>query len=253
MKWNGNTILVTGGSTGIGLALAVRFLARGNRVVVCGRRQDKLDEAKAAHPDLITVRCDVMRPEERAQLLAYMKETYPDWNVLVNNAGIQQHVNVRRANEPWEHYEREIAINFDAPVHLTLASLPHLLEQPRAAIINVTSGLALAPAAWAPVYSATKAALRSFTESLRLQLEGTPVEVIEIAPPAVNTDLGGPGLHTFGVPLDAFADGVFEKLEAGASEIGYGDSERRLALVPQELRQAAKQMWSGFRSRNPNF
>jgi len=127
VEWNGNTILVTGGSNGIGLALAARFLARGNRVVICGRRQEKLDEAKAVYPDLITVRCDVMRPEERLRLLAYMNETYPDWNVLVNNAGIQQHINVRRASEPWEHYEREIAINFDAPVHLTLAALPHLL------------------------------------------------------------------------------------------------------------------------------
>ncbi|SIS75126.1 SDR family oxidoreductase [Alicyclobacillus vulcanalis] len=253
MEWNGNTVLVTGGSNGIGLALAVRLLARGNRVVICGRRQDKLDEARAAHPDLITVRCDVMRPEERMELLAYMNETYPEWNVLVNNAGIQQHVNVRRANEPWEHYEREIAINFDAPVHLTLAALPHLLEQPRAAVINVTSGLALAPAAWAPIYSATKAALRSFTESLRLQLEGSRVEVIEIVPPAVNTDLGGPGLHTFGVPVDDFADGVMAKLLAGAVEIGYADAERRLSLVPEELREAAKRMWSGFQARNSHF
>ncbi|WP_062307121.1 SDR family oxidoreductase [Alicyclobacillus sendaiensis] len=253
MKWNGNTILVTGGSNGIGLALAARFLARGNRVVICGRRQEKLDEAKAAYPELITVRCDVMLPDERARLLAYMNEAHPEWNVLVNNAGIQQHVNVRRAAEPWEHYEREIAINFDAPVHLTLAALPHLLEQPSAAVVNVTSGLALAPAAWAPVYSATKAGLRSFTQSLRLQLRGTSVEVIEIVPPAVNTDLGGPGLHTFGVPVDDFADGVFEKLEAGAEEIGYGDAERRLSLVPRELQSAAEQMWAGFRSRNPNF
>jgi len=138
-------------------------------------------------------------------------------------------------------------------VHLTLAALPHLLERPRAAVVNVTSGLALAPAAWAPVYSATKAALRSFTQSLRLQLQGASVEVVEIVPPAVNTDLGGPGLHTFGVPVDDFADAVFEKLEAGAKEIGYGDAERRLSLVPQELGNAAEQMWAGFRSRNPNF
>ncbi|MBF8376694.1 SDR family NAD(P)-dependent oxidoreductase [Alicyclobacillus mali] len=253
MDWNGNTILVTGGSNGIGLALAVRFLERGNRVIICGRRQEKLDEAKAAHPDLETICCDVMRPEERLRLLTYMNETYPDWNVLVNNAGIQQHIHVRRAAEPWEHYEREIAINFDAPVHLTLAALPHLLERPRAAVVNVTSGLALAPAAWAPVYSATKAALRSFTQSLRLQLQGTSVDVVEIVPPAVNTDLGGPGLHTFGVPVDEFADGVFEKLEAGAEEIGYGDAERRLSLVPQDLRKAAEQMWAGFRARNPDF
>jgi uncharacterized oxidoreductase len=115
-------------------------------------------------------------------------------------------------------------------VHLTQLLLPHLLARPRAAIVNVTSGLAFAPLSGAPVYCATKAALHSFTLSLRHQLAGTTVRVVEIVPPAVNTDLGGVGLHTFGAPLDDFADAVTARLAAGESEIGYGTAEdRRLA------------------------
>ena len=224
MQLNDNVVLVTGGASGIGLALAQRFLTAGNRVIICGRRQAQLQAAAAAHPGLVTRMCDLAEADERAALAEWVIGEFPALNVLVNNAGIQRRITLTTP-EPWTATRQEVATNFDAPVHLALLLLPHLQAQPRAAIMNVSSGLAFAPLATVPVYCATKAALRSFTLSLRHQLAGTSVEVIEILPPAVDTDLGGPGLHTFGVPLDPFADAVMAGLAAGESEIAYGSSE----------------------------
>ncbi|MDQ3919742.1 MAG: SDR family NAD(P)-dependent oxidoreductase, partial [Acidobacteriota bacterium] len=159
---------------------------------------------------------------------------FPALNVLVNNAGIQRRVRLAEG-EDWGGTRREIAINFDAPVHLTTLFLPRLLKQTNAAVVNVTSGLAFSPLARVPVYCATKAALRSFTLSLRRQLSATSIKVVEIIPPAVNTDLGGPGLHTFGVPLDEFADSVFERLAGGELEIAYGTAETASRASREQL------------------
>lgn len=234
MDLGGNTVLVTGGSSGIGLALAERFLRAGSRVIVCARREEKLREVKETHPEMVTRLCDVAEESERVRLFEWATDEFPDLNVLVNNAGIQRRVRLAEA-EPWEQTRREIAINFDAPVHLSMLFIQHLMRQERPAIINVTSGLAFSPLARVPVYCATKAALRSFTLSLRHQLAETPVRVVEIIPPAVNTDLGGPGLHTFGVPLDQFADAAIEKLQQGDLEIAYGFAEQARTASRAEL------------------
>jgi uncharacterized oxidoreductase len=229
MQLNGRTVLVTGGASGIGLALARRFMAAGSTVVACGRREATLREAAAAHPGLHTRVCDVAREAERVALAEWVVREHPALDVLVNNAGVQRRVRLD-APEPWADTREEIAINLDAPVHLSLLLLPHLQARPDAAIVNVTSGLAFVPMPSAPVYCATKAALHSFTLSLRHQLAGRGPRVVEIVPPAVNTDLGGVGLHDFGAPLDAFADAVMARLAAGEPEIGYGTAEdRRLA------------------------
>jgi uncharacterized oxidoreductase len=164
-------------------------------------------------------------------------------NMLVNNAGIQQRIHLQE-KPAWEIMDQELAINLEAPIHLSTLFIPHLLKQERAAIVNITSGLAFVPLARVPVYCATKAAMRSFTLSMRHQLAGTPIEVIEIIPPAVDTDLGGKGLHTFGVPLDEFADAVAAQLEKGSTEVKYGLSE--------ELSQATQgQVEAIFRHMNP--
>lgn len=249
MKKNGNTVLITGGTSGIGQALAERFLEAGNTVIVCGRRGDRLDELKKSFPGLHTRVCDISREEERVELFRWATAEFPELNVLVNNAGIQQRVNLLAADGDWDYYRQEINTNFDAPVHLTLLFVPHLVKQPSAAILNVSSGLAIAPGVWVPVYSATKAAIHSFTVSLRLQLSDTKVEVIEILPPAVNTDLGGAGLHTFGAPLNEFADSVFRDLDSGKEEIGFGGTEDRLALSATAAKDAARGMYEGFRKR----
>jgi uncharacterized oxidoreductase len=226
MDLNGNVVLVTGGASGIGLALAVRLLAAGSDVIVCGRRESALREAAAAYPGVRTRVCDLAREDDRAALAEWVTREHPALDVLVNNAGVQRRFRLAEP-EPWADTRQELAINLDAPVHLTQLLLPHLLARPRAAIVNVTSGLAFVPMPGAPVYCATKAALHSFTLSLRHQLAGTTVRVVEIIPPAVNTDLGGVGLHTFGAPLDAFADEVVARLAAGEPEIAYGTAAER--------------------------
>jgi uncharacterized oxidoreductase len=224
MEITGHTVLVTGGASGIGLAIAKRFLAAGNDVIICGRREDKLAEARAGQPAFQTRVCDVAQASQRVDLAAWAVREVPALDVVVNNAGIQQRLAL--AGEPaWDDIHREIATNFEAHVHLATLFVPHLRTKKQAAILNVTSGLAFVPIAAVPVYCATKAAMRSFTLSLRRQLADTSIEVVEIIPPAVDTDLGGPGLHTFGVPLDEYADAVFAQLRGGKNETVYGFSE----------------------------
>ena len=221
MEPHGHTILITGGGSGIGLALGARFLAAGSRVIACGRRAAVLEAAAAAHPGLITHVADVETAAGREALVAWALAEHPGIDVLVNNAGIQRRVRLAEAIR-WDDVHQELAINLEAPLHLSMLFLPHLTRQPRPAIVNVTSGLSFTPLTSVPIYSATKAALHSLTLSLRHQLAGTPVSVVEIIPPAVDTDLGGVGLHTFGAPLDEFADAVFARLSAGDLEIPFG-------------------------------
>lgn len=243
MKTTGNSILITGGASGIGLALAERFLATGNAVHICGRREDRLREAVVRHPRLRTRVCDVACPEEREALHAWATKEFPDVNVLINNAGIQRRVPLAQS-PAWEDMREELAINIDAPIHLSTLFIPHMLKHKEAAIVNVTSALAFSPLANVPVYSATKAALRSFTLSLRHQLSGSPVSVVEIIPPAVDTDLGGVGMHTFGAPVADFADSVWEQLQNGSAEATYG-------LSAEAARASREGLDAIFRRMNP--
>ncbi|HEY8562930.1 MAG TPA: SDR family oxidoreductase [Pyrinomonadaceae bacterium] len=245
MKLNGNTILITGGATGIGWTLTERFLEAGNDVVICGRREDRLLEAQKKYPQLHVRVCDVADETQRVELFEWAIDKFPSLNVLVNNAGVQRRVDLTE-NENWRETRSEIAINFEAPVHLSRLFVPHLLRQTDAAIINVTSGLSFAPLANVPVYCATKAALHSFTLSLRHQLSRTPVEVIEIVPPAVDTDLGGVGLHTFGVDAQEFADAVFDGLKEGRQEIAYGTALRSSRASREQLDEISRQMNERF-------
>lgn len=251
MKISGNTILITGGSAGIGLAFAERFIKTGNKVIVCGRREHALQNAKEKFPSLITRVNDLDKESERTALFDWITANYPEVNVLVNNAGIQQRFNVLKADAKnnWSYFSKEITTNMEAPFHLAMLFAPFFATKEEAAIINVTSGLAFTPFAIAPIYSATKAALHSFTMSLRHQLSETSVEVIEVAPPAVNTDLGGAGLHTQGEPLDAFADGIFKELEEGSKkEIGYGTSANRLRMSRDEIDEYTEKMYKATKN-----
>ncbi|SES76290.1 uncharacterized oxidoreductase [Salinibacillus kushneri] len=253
MNISGNTILITGGSAGIGLALAKRFLETDNKVIIVGRRKEKLNEAKAKYPKLHTKVCDVSKEDDRKVLFESVKKEFPNLNVLVNNAGIQQRVNLLKADQNWDYYRKEISINVDGPIHLSMLFTPLITQQESGAIINISSGLALRPGVWVPIYSATKAAIHSYTTSLRLQLSQSNVDVIEILPPAVNTDLGGSGLHTMGAPLDEFADSIFERIKQGDLEIGYGDAEKRLHASKEEIDEGTKQAWENFLKNNPDF
>ncbi|NBD24778.1 SDR family oxidoreductase [Paenibacillus glycinis] len=250
MKLTGNTILITGGGAGIGLAFAERFVNAGSTVIVTGRREEILEQAKERLPGLITRVSDLTIESERAALFDWVTTNYPNVNALVNNAGIQQRFNVLKAEakNDWQQFNQEIATNLEAPIHLAMLFAPYFAAKAEAAIINVTSGLAFTPFAIAPIYSATKAALHSFSMSLRLQLSGTSVEVVEVAPPAVNTNLGGSGLHIHGEPLDAFADGIFEGLAAGKAEIGYGTSVDRLRMSRDDIDEYARKIYEATKS-----
>jgi uncharacterized oxidoreductase len=241
MKVSGNAILITGGASGIGLALARRFYDRDNEVLICGRREDTLLEAKGEMPSVHTIVCDISESSERERLVHWAIEQCPGVNVLINNAGIQRSVDVTRT-EDWQQTKSEIAINLEAPIHLTQLLYPHLSTMRDPAIVNVTSGLSFVPLASVPVYSATTAALHSFTLSLRRQLHDTVFDVVEIIPPAVDTDLQAPGLHTFGVNVDEFADHVFEELEKGEIEIAYGTALRGSRASREELDVMFRQM-----------
>jgi uncharacterized oxidoreductase len=236
MKLEGNTVLITGGSSGIGLALAERFLAAGNEVIVCGRRESALADVRAKHPAIQTVVADTGSAASREGLARDLIAKFPKLNVLVNNAGIQKRVNVRESGA-WSDTAEEIAINLEGPIHLSMLFMSHLLKvstpERRSVIANVSSGLAFAPIAAMPLYCATKAALHSFTLSLRHQVRETLLEVIEIIPPAVRTNLGG--AHDFGEPLADYADSVIAQLREGRAETTYTFSAKSSQASRTEL------------------
>jgi uncharacterized oxidoreductase len=234
MKLTGNTIFITGGGSGIGLAFAKRFLERDNTVIICGRRAEVLAEVKEKYPHIHTHVCDLAEPSARENMADWLIKEFPDLNVLVNNAGIQRSVDLTQEGE-FSRMHTEIAINLEAPIHMSRLLFSHLASKDNAAIANVTSGLSFMPLASVPVYCATKAALHSFTLSLRRQLAGSSVEVVEIIPPAVDTDLQAPGLHTFGVNVEEFADDIFLGFERGQQEIAYGTAMQASRASREQL------------------
>lgn len=205
MKISGRTILITGGASGIGRGLAEALHARGAQVIVAGRRADILAEVVAANPGMTSATVDVTDPAALARFAAEVVAAHPDLDVLINNAGIMRPEAIGDAGH-LPDAEAEVVTNLLGPIRLTSHLLPHLLARPNAAVINVTSGLAFVPLALTPTYSATKAALHSYTMSLRHRLAGSSVEVVEIAPPYVQTRLMGEGQASDprAMPLDAF-------------------------------------------------
>jgi uncharacterized oxidoreductase len=189
MKLTGNTLLITGGSSGIGLGLARAFLELGNTVIVTGRNSDKLADIKRALPQLHTFQSDVTDPGQMRTLHSAIVEQFPGLDVLVNNAGIMRKINLQDARREPLDTTREIDTNLTAPIQLVQIFLPQLRARPEAAIVNITSGLAFLPLPISPIYSASKAALHSYTQSLRIQLSGSAVKVFELAPPGTDTHL----------------------------------------------------------------
>jgi len=213
MQMTGNTILITGGTSGIGLALARALVAQGNSVIIAGRRQALLDQAVANTPGLQAIALDVRDSAALPGFVANLLARFPALNVLVNNAGIMLVEDVQ--NGQTADAEAMIATNLIAPIQLTAALLPHLQAQASASVINVTSGLAFVPYALTPTYSATKAALHSYSQSLRYQLRNTAVEVLELAPPSVQSDLmPGHAEDPHAMPLAAYIDEVMALLAA---------------------------------------
>ncbi|MBS0253515.1 MAG: SDR family oxidoreductase [Proteobacteria bacterium] len=223
MNLSNNTILISGGATGIGFALAHQLANRENRVIICGRSESNLAKARAAVPALATRICDVADADSRRDLVQWLNTNYPDLNIVINNAGVQH----RRLLEDGalDNVDQEVAINFTAPIHLIGNLLPLLRRQPKAVIVNVTSALAFAPLAGLPVYCATKAALHSFTMSLRQQLKTTGVRVVEMIPPLVDTNLGTrDAAFKGGLSAEDYATEALLQLENDKDEVLVGTS-----------------------------
>ncbi|MFJ9151949.1 SDR family oxidoreductase [Streptomyces sp. NPDC102270] len=213
MKITGNTILITGGTSGIGLGLALRLHEAGNKVIVAGRRKELLDEITAEHPGIDALVLDVADPDSIARARETVAASHPRLNVLVNNAGIMLRENVL---DPagLQVAEDHVTINLLGTIRMTYAFLPLLVGKDEAVVVNVTSALAYVPFPVTPTYSATKAALHSFSESLRIQLAGADagVQVIEVVPPGVRTTLLGQQDDENSMPLDDFLTETLELL-----------------------------------------
>ncbi|MGO9324358.1 MAG: SDR family oxidoreductase [Terracidiphilus sp.] len=213
MNPSGNTILITGGGSGIGHGLAEAFHALGNQVIISGRRRHALDETTAANPGMKSLTVDMQDPVSIRALAAQAIAEFPALNVLINNAGIMRREILLEQHPGLADAEAIVATNLLGPIRLTAALLPHLQKQPHATIINVSSGLAFLPMARTPTYCATKAALHSYTLSLRAQLHDTSVEVIELIPPYVATHLMDGFNNPRAMPLDKFIAEVMEILK----------------------------------------
>ena len=244
MKLTGRTILITGGSAGIGLAFALKFLDLGNQVIVTGRRQSVLDDVKAEYSKLHTIQSDVADPAQIAVLAASVKKDFPKLDVLMNNAGIFLPKNLKAAASDLNGLMTEVNINVGGVIRTTSA-LIDVITANRGTVINVSSALAFVPLPAAPIYCATKAAVHSYTLSLRFQLEGTGVEVIELMPPAVKTDMTKE-LVEGGVSAMSIADLVkqsFSALKSGSLEIHPGQSKMLALLSRLAPGFINKQLW----------
>lgn len=248
MRLKGRTILITGGSAGIGLAFAQKFLELGNEVIVTGRRQSFLDAVKSNHPKLHTFQSDAGDPEQIAALAARIRADFPKLDVLMNNAGVGAAKNLAAPVDDLDGLVSEVEINVAGVMRMT-AALMDLLIRNRGTIINVSSALAFVPVPAMPIYSATKAAVHSYTQSLRFQLEDSGVEVIELMPPAVRTamtsEFDEAGISS--ITTDELVKQTFAALRAGKQEIRPGQSNllavmRRLApnLINRQLWKASK-------------
>jgi uncharacterized oxidoreductase len=225
MKIMKNTVLITGGATGIGFTLAEHFLKTDNEVIICGRRKSKLTEAKNKHPKLHFIPCDITNPNDRRLLFNWISSDFEEFNILINNAGIQRAIDLKKGVDEFKG-EDEIDVNLKAPIILSTLFIPLLLKQKEAAIINVSSGLAFVPMASMPIYCATKAAIHSYCISLRYQLRDTPVKVFELIPPTVDTELDKGRRKSYrGIDPSEVGEATLIGVERDTYEITVGESE----------------------------
>lgn len=189
MEINNKTVFITGGGSGIGLAIAQKFLLEGARVIICGRNEEKLAHAKKETPELHTEVCDVTNDEQIIGLMKKLQSDYGGVDILINNAGVFESIDYGAGSPSMSVQEKEIEIDFVGPIRMVNHFLPMLKAKKDAAIINVSSGLAFVPLASAPVYCATKAGLHAWTLSLRHQLRKTSVKIFELMPPLVKTEM----------------------------------------------------------------
>lgn len=251
MQMQGNTIFVTGGTSGIGRGMAEAFHHRGNQVIIAGRRKGRLEQICQQNPGMALFDLDVTNPEEIREVAREVITKFPKLNCVINNAGVQMQVDFH-PDKPLddEKLQAEITTNLLAPIRVTAAFLSHLAKrravpEPPSVVINVSSGLAFVPMARYATYCATKAAIHSWTLSLRQQLRSSAVQVLELIPPYVATELGGPAkpvVTSSGrgpMPLDAFIAETMKELESGIEEIAIADAKRLVAATcPENIKKA---------------
>lgn len=247
MKTGGNTVLITGGASGIGYALAEFFLEAGSEVIITGRRKDKLAEARKNHPELNMMACDISLEDERTDLIEWIASDFKSLNILVNNAGIQQDLDFTANVSDFHSVESEININLTAAIIMSGLCIPLIRDKEDAAIINVSSGLGFIPSARAPVYSATKAGIHAFSMALRYQLMKTGIKVFEIVPPYVDTELNpegrvARGTGKGGLTPREFVAAVMKLFPKDVFEIGYGMTEQLIKASREELDQSFQRM-----------
>ena len=213
MNLSGNTILITGGGSGIGRGLAEALHALGNQVVIAGRRKQALEETTAANPGMKSLTLDIESPAAIREFAVHIAADYPALNVLINNAGIMRPEHLLAQQADLADAEATVTTNLLGPIRLTAALLPHLQRQPHSTIVNVSSGLAFVPLSLTPTYCATKAAIHSYTQSLRYQLRSTSIEVLELIPPYVQTHLMDGAEDPRAMPLDKYLAEVMEILK----------------------------------------
>lgn len=223
MKLTENTVFITGGSSGIGFALAKGFLEQKNTVIICGRNADKLKQVEERFPEIHVIRCDVANEGDVLQAFESIRDQFGKLNILVNNAGIQYQLDFREDEDVFKMIAEEIDINFKAVVRLTNVFMPLLEKAPQAAIVNVSSGLGIVPKKSAPGYCATKAAIHAFSKSLRYQLEEISIKVFELFPPFTDTEMTKGRDHDVRRETPDFvARKFFEKFEKNHFEIKPG-------------------------------
>ncbi len=232
MNISNNTILVTGGSAGIGLALAEEFLQNDNEVIICGRNVTRLEKAKQKNPKLHTIVCDVSDEKSISEMVDVLNKDYPLLNVLVNNAGIMHIHDVVNQSLSIELQKKEIMTNFYGTVSLCDKLIPKLMNQEKSTILNISSGLAYMPFLAAPVYTATKAAIHSYTQSIRQALKNTSIHVFEALPPMVDTEMSK-GLEMKGmvkISPEKLAKIIVKQMSSGKAEIKPGASAMMIRM-----------------------
>lgn len=225
MNLEGNKILITGASKGIGLGFLERLVEK-NEILAVSRNLENLEMLKEKYPSIDIFACDLSEPYERERLASYIEVNFRRMNVLINNAGIQKYFDLSEENIDFGDFD-EIRLNLEAPIHLNNLLLGTLRLNENSVIINVSSGLAFHTMASVPIYSATKAALHSYTKSLRHALKNDGIKVVEIIPPAVDTELNFEGRQERGIKFDLkvpeFCDDIIQKLATDADEVAFAD------------------------------
>ncbi len=226
MELRSRTILITGGTSGIGFEFARQLIARGNTVIVTGRDQSRLQEAKANLPAIHTLQSDASKPDDITDLAQQVMTQFPACDTLFNNAGIMRNLNLNDQRSLTD-VTRELNVNLNGPVQMVQAFLPQLKSRPNALIVNVSSGLAFIPFPLSPIYSAAKAGMHAFSRCLRVQLKGSNIAVVELAPPGVETKLFREEFETEmkgqkGMPVDVLVSKAIAGIEAGKTEIRPG-------------------------------